>query len=159
MRLYLLRHGAAADSEEWRGSDFDRPLTEKGRDRIAREAKALDALELGLDAIVTSPLVRARQTAAIVADVLGMRDRLVEDERLGPGFGIEPLAAILGARARSDALLLVGHEPSMSETVGALTGGARVVMKKGGVACVELHDRSSLQGELVWLAPPKLLAR
>jgi phosphohistidine phosphatase len=80
------------------------------------------------------------------------------DRRLGPGFDIEQLAAILRDHASARALMLVGHEPSFSETISALIGGGRVVCKKGGLACVDLPDVSNLSGELLWLIPPRLLA-
>ena len=80
------------------------------------------------------------------------------DDRLQPGFDTRRLAAILADFPDTKALLLVGHEPDFSTIIGELTG-ARVVMKKGGLALVELDDPQSLQGVLYWLAPPKLLAR
>jgi phosphohistidine phosphatase len=158
MRVYFLRHGLAGDREEWRGDDFDRPLTDKGRERMAREANKMVELSLALDVIVTSPLVRARQTADIVAAGLDRRDRLVEDERLGLDFDPSRLAGILREHPRANAIMLVGHEPSMSETIGHLVGGARIDLKKGGLACVDLPDPSSLDGVLTWLVPPKVLA-
>src|ERR1035438_7369156 len=94
-KLYFLRHGEAADADVWRGSDFDRPLTDEGRERIALEADAIKHLDLGLDRIVTSPLIRAQQTATIVADALQMHDRLVKDDRLGLNFSLEQLAYVL----------------------------------------------------------------
>jgi phosphohistidine phosphatase len=157
INLYFLRHGQAADAETWRGADFDRPLTDEGRERMILEAEAIKHLDLGLDRIVTSPLVRAQQTAAIVADALQMRDELVEDERLGPGFDLEQLANVLRARARTNALMLVGHEPSFSATVGRLIGGAAIDFKKGGFARVYLSEDSKLEGELMWLVPPRVL--
>jgi phosphohistidine phosphatase len=157
VNLYFLRHGQAADADAWRGNDFDRPLTGEGRERMALEAEAIKHLDLGLDRIVTSPLVRAQQTAAIVADALQMRDALVEDERLGAGFGLEGLANVLEARLRASALMLVGHEPSFSATVGRLIGGAAIDFKKGGLARVYLPDVSELKGELMWLVPPRVL--
>jgi phosphohistidine phosphatase len=155
--LYFLRHGQAADADAWLGDDFDRPLTGAGRERMALEAQAIKHLDLGLERIVTSPLVRAQQTAAIVADALQMRDALVEDERLGAGFGLEGLARVLEARPRAGALMLVGHEPSFSATVGRLIGGAAIDFKKGGLARVYLSDAAELKGELMWLVPPRVL--
>jgi phosphohistidine phosphatase len=156
VELYFLRHGRAADAEAWQGDDYDRPLTVDGRERMMREAKAIKRLVSSLDSIVTSPLVRARQTASIVAEALGIADRLVEDERVGPGFDLDRLAAIL--RAHGDAaLMLVGHEPSMSATIGRLIGGGAIDFKKGSLARVDLSDASSSAGKLIWLAPPKVL--
>jgi phosphohistidine phosphatase len=157
MELYFLRHGRAVDGGSWHGSDFDRPLTDEGRDRMMREAKAIKHLVSGLDHIVTSPLVRARQTAEIVADALKMRDRLVEDERLGSGFELDRLADVLRARQGANALMLVGHEPAMSALVGRLIGSAAVEFKPGSLARVDLQDTSRLAGELIWLVPPKAL--
>lgn len=159
MRCYFLRHGIAVDPEGWQGDDFDRPLTPEGKDRMAREAKTIAALSLDLDAIVTSPLLRAQQTAAIVADKMKMRNRLTEDERLGTGFNSSALKGVLDDHPNAAALLLVGHEPSMSGTIGLLVGGARIDFKKGSLACVAFDDPASLAGELVWLIPPKVLVR
>jgi len=156
MKVFFLRHGIAEDAQNWKGGDASRPLTAEGRDRMAREAKTIAKLDLGLDIILTSPLVRARETAEIVADRLNLRDKLREDSRLAEGFGAGQLAAILHDHA-DQTLMLVGHEPDMSATVGRLTGGAKIDLKKGGLACIELHDRSSMQGELLWLVTPKIL--
>ena len=67
MNCYFLRHGIAVEPEAWSGNDFERPLTRDGHTRMEREAKAIAELSLDLDAIVTSPLLRAKQTAEIVA--------------------------------------------------------------------------------------------
>jgi phosphohistidine phosphatase len=160
MILYFLRHGQAGSRETWEGDDAQRPLTKKGKDSMDREAETIAELGLGLDVILTSPLVRAQQTAEIVAKKLHMKDGLKEDERLSPGFGIEKLSQILADYPDGKALMLVGHEPDFSQTVSALIGGGRVVCKKGGVARVDLLEgEEGLKGELVWLLPPKDLIR
>jgi phosphohistidine phosphatase len=158
MRCYFLRHGLAVDPEQWEGDDADRPLTAEGKERMAREARTIAALSLELDAILTSPLLRAKQTAGIVADKMKIRSRLVEDRRLGFAFGARALAEIFRERSAASAIMLVGHEPSMSRTIGEVIGGARVDFKKGSLACVSFDEPSALAGELVWLVPPKVLA-
>ncbi len=144
---------------KWEGSDFDRPLTQDGIKRIAREAKSIAELDLALDTVVTSPLVRARQTAEIVADELKLRGKLHQDDRVGLGFSAASLAEILADHPNAANLMLVGHEPSMSATVGGLIGGGEVDFKKGALACVEITRQSPFAGRLLWLAAPKLLTR
>jgi phosphohistidine phosphatase len=157
MKIYFLRHGLAGARSEWKHDDAARPLTEEGIDKMKRIAATLAALDLGLGVILTSPLVRARQTAEIVAQKLNLK--LIEDARLAPGFNVEQLRAILLDHPGVDALMVVGHEPDFSETISALIGGGRIVCKKGGLALVELPNAHSRKGELVWLIPPKVLAR
>jgi phosphohistidine phosphatase len=159
LRLYFLRHGQAGNRTEWQEDDSARPLTTEGKRRIKREAAAMRKLVLPLDLIVSSPLIRARQTAEIVAETLGLAARLVTDSRLEPGFDPRRLKALLTAHRDASALMLVGHEPDFSETIGHLIGGGRLDLKKGALALVELEDRASLTGRLVWLIPPKVLDR
>jgi len=156
VKVYFLRHGIAAEPGDWRGNDFDRPLTGDGRERMAREAKALRKLNLDLDAIVTSPLARARATAEIAAEALKITT-IKEDARLGTGFDLGALEEILQDHADAKAIMLVGHEPSMSSVIGRLAGAARLDLKKGALACVEVPDISSMSGELLSLVPPKVL--
>lgn len=158
MRCYFLRHGQAVDAAEWSGADFDRPLTREGRERMTRAAKTIAVLHLKLDAIVTSPLVRAKQTATIVAKRCKLEDRLVEDARLGGGFGMSELAEVLTEHRTANALMLVGHEPSMSRIVGEMVGSADIDFKPGSLACVNVPEPTSLRGTLVWLIPAKVLA-
>jgi phosphohistidine phosphatase len=157
MDLYFLRHGLAGQRGEWAGDDFQRPLTEEGKARMAHEAETISALKLAFDSIITSPLVRAYQTAEIVARRLEAMDKLITDDRLEPGCGPQQLAAILRDHADAAALLLVGHEPDFSELIEHLTGG-RVECKKGSLACVRLAHADLLKGELTLLLPPKVLA-
>jgi phosphohistidine phosphatase len=156
--VYLLRHGDAESRRDWKGADAERPLTERGRETTAREAVRIRELDLKLDAIVTSPLRRARETAEIVAKAIGADKLLVEDERLAPGFDARQLAKVVRAHGAAGGLMIVGHEPDFSSTIGELTGG-RVVCKKGGLARVDVADQSLAGAELVWLAPPALLVR
>lgn len=156
MKVYFLRHGLAAERGEWERNDADRPLTDEGIDKMNRIAATLAALDLGLGAIVTSPLVRAKQTAEIVARTLDAR--LIEDARLAPGFSAELLRAVLLDHPGAKAIMVVGHEPDFSATISALIGGGSIICKKGGLALVELQDAGSRKGELLWLVPPRILA-
>jgi phosphohistidine phosphatase len=156
MKLYFLRHGLA-DRSEWNGPDYARPLTERGKQRMAQEARSIEKLNLNLDYILSSPLTRALQTAQIVAERLGMETKLIEDERLSPGFGIYELQDLLHSLPDVNAILLVGHEPDFSTTIGDLISGGEVACKKGSLARVDLYDSVNLKGELVWLIPPKVL--
>lgn len=157
MEVWFLRHGLAGDRDEWPGDDALRPLTEEGKAQTAREAAGLGRLQLVPDLILSSPLVRARQTAEITARELGVAERLAIDERLSPGFRRKALLEILGEYAGRQRLMVVGHEPDFSKVVGKLIGGGEVVMKKGGVAVVELDSAESAEGRLLWLATPQLL--
>jgi phosphohistidine phosphatase len=148
----------ASDRDEWKGSDAARPLTDEGKEQMARSAAAMAEIGVKPDVIVTSPLTRAHQTASIVASALHAKDKLVVDNRLGPGFGKESLAAVLRDHADSAGVMLVGHEPGMSETISALIGGGRIVCKKGALACVKLAEPSSLKGSLLWMVTPRMFA-
>ena len=159
MILYFLRHGVAGNREDWKGDDALRPLTKKGMKNMVSQAKTIDEMDLELDVIITSPLARAFQTADIVADELDMGDKLVQDERLGPGFGSDDLVEILQSHPEASNILLVGHEPDFSQTISALIGGSRLVVKKGGLARVDVISADPLQGELVWLLPPSAMIR
>jgi len=159
MKLYFLRHGQAGEREDWHGDDFDRPLTTDGIKRMEREADTIAELDLEVETIITSPLVRARQTAEIVAKRLKLRKNLIEDENLGLEFNLQRLVQILEHYPKAGTVMLVGHEPSMSRTMGQLVGGARIDFKKGALACVELVDASAPTAELVWLIPPRVLSR
>ncbi len=156
MRLLFLRHGAAEARETWSGPDEGRPLTAEGRRLMAREATTLARLGVVPDVILTSPLVRARETAEIVAAGLGVTDRLHDDERLAGGFDTQRLRAILHEHAGLGCIMLVGHEPDFGLTIGALVGGSAVACKKGGLARVDV-DAGSNVARLVWLLPPKVL--
>lgn len=156
MKLYFLRHGIAFEADAWHGSDFDRPLTAEGSKKLAREAKTIAQLELEVDCILSSPLVRAKQTANIVAAACKPAKSVIEDSRLGGGFGSAALVGILRDHTDARAILLVGHEPGMSHTIADLTG-AHLDFKKGMLACVELSSFESIRGALVWLLPAKFL--
>jgi phosphohistidine phosphatase len=156
-RIYFLRHGKAVPRAGWTADDALRPLTPDGEAEMQREAKILKGLGIEPDVIVTSPLVRARRTAEIVADALGLTGRLVEDDRLAHGFDVRALGKIAAAHPNAQQMMLVGHEPEFSATVAAVIGGGQLVMKKGGMARVDLPDQSVKSGVLAWLATPALL--
>jgi phosphohistidine phosphatase len=157
MRLYFLRHGPA-DRDEYVGDDDDlRPLVERGRQRVRAIADTLAHLDQKIDTAITSPLVRATETAEIVVSRLGLEDRLLVDERLGLELDIQLLASILaGLKNDRRRILLVGHEPSFSTVIGDLTGGM-VVMRKGALARVDLTPGEMTRGRLVWLLQPRVL--
>ena len=125
--IYLLRHGDAEDGEG--KPDADRTLTEKGRRQAEAAGTALAALSETIDACLSSPKVRAAETARIACRQLGVEVELTEGLRGGPVDSAE-LAAGRGN------VLLVGHEPDFSEEVARLTG-ANVKLRKGGIAAVD----------------------
>jgi phosphohistidine phosphatase len=155
MKLYFLRHGIAADQAPTGLGDDARPLTKEGTAKIQAGARGMRRLGLRLDALLSSPLVRARETAAIVARELGLELQLAD--QLAPGCDPARLFALLGENRAAERVMLVGHEPDFSSLIGALTGGSRVLMKKGGLARVDIDLLEEGAGTLVWLLPPLAL--
>jgi phosphohistidine phosphatase len=143
--LWLLRHGDAAEGSP----DAERPLTKKGEKQARAAGRALERLGVPMDACLTSPKVRAAETARIACEALGVEPQL-EPKLAGGPFDGEALAAGLG-----DNVMLVGHDPDFSMAVHALTG-AQVRMKKGGLAGVEKGELKTLlrPDELSLLAGP-----
>jgi phosphohistidine phosphatase len=156
MRLYLLRHGIAEEGG-WNTPDHARRLTPEGAAQMRAEAEALRRMNLKLDLILTSPLVRARQTAEILADVLQMRNRLRDDPRLASGCRLGELQGIIADHRQAEQLLLVGHNPDLSILTGQLVGGANVGLQKGGIACIHIDRVEPGAGELEWLLTPSIL--
>lgn len=159
LELYLVRHADAGDSSLWAGDDADRPLSKKGRRQAKALGRTLKNLGLHVDAVITSPLVRAVQTAKPLAKATGVD--VVTDERLGYGFGKRELAAIVGQVGPAmQPVVLVGHDPGFTEVASLLTGTS-IGMAKGALARVDLPDGRARAGggELRWLLPPDAIAR
>ena len=149
MKLCFLRHGEA-DWPNWNKPDDERPLTERGRKEMKRVAKFLERLKFSADAILTSPLPRASQTAEIVANRLQVE--LKTEAALAHGFNVERLRRLLG-NADAGCVMVVGHEPAFSEVIKELTGG-EIKLSKAGVALLEVNHGCT-SGKLLWLFPPK----
>ncbi len=159
MKIYILRHGIAVD----RGSpdyaqDSDRPLTPKGERELLKIAEAMEALELRFDVILSSPYVRARQTAEIVADIFDVRSKLEFSDNLTPSGSPKKLVNEINDKAPKS-ILLVGHEPYLSQFVSLLVAGdsgLALTLKKGGLC--KLSSESLTAGRcatLDWLLTPK----
>jgi phosphohistidine phosphatase len=154
--LYLIRHAHAGDPEGWTGDDAARPLSAKGEGQAERLGAFLAGVGFRPDVIVSSPKLRARQTAEIVSRHLGLEVRL--DDRLGGGLGPAAVDAILGDLGNPSRPVLVGHDPDFSEVLGFLAGTNRVTMKKGAFARIDVRGPvASGEGTLRWLVPPDLL--
>jgi phosphohistidine phosphatase len=155
MQLYLLRHGLAADAGPEGTGDAGRPLTKDGAAKMQQAAQGLRRLDLGVEALITSPLVRAHQTAEIVAHELKLDLSL--SDLLRPGCGLGQLLALLGEQGSARRVMIVGHEPDFGNIIGALIGGEPVPLKKGGLARVDMEAPSAGRGTLVWLLAPRVL--
>jgi len=165
MELFLLRHGPAVERGT-RGfeDDFARPLTAKGRRQLRHTAAALKRVERRFDLILSSPLVRAKQTAEIVAAALKLKKRVTYANALAPGGVASILLRQLGrVKPAPKRILLVGHEPDLSRLISVLvTGGPRLQLdlKKGGLCKLEAETlRAGPCATLVWLLTPKQLKR
>jgi phosphohistidine phosphatase len=163
MDLYLLRHAIAVT----RGTggyhnDADRPLTEKGAGKMRRIAKAMNVLGLSFDVILSSPILRARSTAEIVGEELGLRSKLVFSDTLGSDGDPEAVVAeLIESYGSCGSILLVGHEPDMSELISLLLSGGTevaVTMKKGGLCKLAVDSLSAGRcATLEWLLTPRQL--
>lgn len=158
MLLHLLRHAHAGDAGSWSGPDAARPLSEKGRQQAERLGAYLADIGFRPDAIITSPKLRAAQTAEIVAGHLGVI--VTQDERLTGPLDLEALEALLARAEHADRPVIVGHDPDFSDLLADLCDGANVPMRKGAFARIEV-DRPlrPAGGTLRWLIPPDALRR
>jgi phosphohistidine phosphatase len=161
MNLYILRHGIAVDhGTPGYENDADRPLTPEGERKLERIAEAMDRMDLDLDLILTSPFVRARQTAEGVAEVLKLRKKVELTDTLTPGGDSQKLIELIAHhQPEVDKVALVGHEPYLSGLISLLVAGKEgfgVVMKKGGLCKLAVdslkHGRCA---EIAWLLTPK----
>ena len=155
-KLYFLRHGVAYERDEWQGDNDElRPLTDEGKSAMKREAKYLKQIKLELDCLITSPLVRAHDTAQFVANALDLK--LEESPLLKPGFDVVALGKLLKQYNPSKGIMVVGHEPDFSSVISAVIGGGSIEMRKGGLARIDLTQVDPPGGDLVWLLTPSVL--
>lgn len=159
MKLYLVRHAIAEDSADC-DDDSLRPLTEKGCEKMKRIATALHEIGVEPDLIVSSPFVRARQTADILAKELQYKGEPAYSDFLVPGGGPNDMIGEINEKYPVDELMLVGHEPNLSALAGVLLAGSpdlAINLKKGGVCCLSVDDlRYDRKAVLEWLLTPKI---
>jgi phosphohistidine phosphatase len=148
-QLWLLRHGEAVPHDS--KADFDRELTARGERQAVAAGEALARLGTEFAACYTSPLVRARDTAALACKPLNVTPE--EREPLGKGFDLDDVRELLAEHEDGARILVVGHNPSFEQVVYDLTGG-RVDFKKGGVAAIRVQGAT---GELLVLMRPREL--
>jgi len=145
--LYLVRHAIAAErGDEW-PDDNKRPLTERGISRFKEGIGGLRWLDVTLDEVITSPLVRAKQTADLLLDALA------------PGHAPSAVMTQLAKLARRTRIAIVGHEPGLGELAAHLIGAPRPLpFRKGGVCRIDVESLTSKRaGSLVWFVTPKML--
>jgi phosphohistidine phosphatase len=157
MRLYLLRHGTASDVAP---RDAERKLTREGEEEAQIAGLALAELGVKPSCVLSSPLVRARQTAELVAQALKLSGEVELVDELANGTSTPALLKALKSHSSAEEILLVGHMPSLSEHLAALIGaksGRGLPFGKGSVACMELDELRPGRGQLRWLLRQKQL--
>jgi len=159
--LYLVRHGLAAERGDAFPDDTKRPLTPDGVTRLRREARGLQGLGVKVDLILTSPLVRARQTAEVLAPLVTTSGDVKTLDSLAPGGSASATIAALADYARHASIALVGHEPDMGELAAKLVGTRTAIgFKKGAVCHIDVEGLPPTRpGRLVWFATPKMLRK
>lgn len=160
MNIYILRHGLAGDRDSKKyPDDSQRPLTSEGEDKLWKIAKGMKKLGLEFDLILSSPYVRTRQTAEIVADKFRAKKNLELTETLEPDGPPSELIKLLNHRHGLDSPLLVGHEPYLSSLISVLVSGdhhSSVTMKKGGLCMLSADSlKYGHCASLRWLLTPK----
>ena len=164
MELYLIRHGIAVDREAYT-KDEERPLTDKGRQKTTKVAKQLYHRGLRFDLILTSPLVRARETAAILKNI-GLSNQVEEFPSLAPDGDIYVWVNWLELRRQNNtvenSVALVGHQPDLGNWAETLVWGKsqeKLVLKKAGVIGIQIPETKTplSQSELFLLTSPKWL--
>lgn len=156
MLLYLMRHGLA-NWPNWARADNERPLNPEGTRQIQALGAALAQRGVQPARILHSPLARAFETATVLAEALGVSDRVQEQWHLRPGFSLADLRLILHQQATLPSLLLVGHNPDMPEQLHQLTGGW-ATFREGTVACIQLDQPEAERGGVLrWVAPPAFI--
>jgi len=157
--LYLIRHGLAEERGDAWPDDSKRPLTDDGLSRMRKAARGLSRLGVSVEVVLSSPFVRARQTAEIVAGGLDPRPSLVNVDSLAPGGSYAAVIGDLEKQSRKTRIALVGHEPAIGELAARLIGSRHPIeFKKGAVCRIDIDDLPPAgPGDLRWLLTPKIL--
>jgi phosphohistidine phosphatase len=161
VEVYLVRHGVAEErGEDW-PDDSKRPLTNAGIAKLRKEARGLVALGVTIDQIVTSPLVRTRQTADVLAETLKNKPPIVASDALAPAGTPSAVMQEIARHVRKGRIALVGHEPNLGELAAQLIGAKTPLeFKKGGVCRIDfdvLPPKGT--GALRWFVTPRMLRR
>ena len=164
MKIYLMRHGIANEPD---GTSFEvdsqRPLTAKGRDKIKLIARTLKELDIKPNLILSSPYIRAEQTATILAKEFDRKKNLKFSDLLVPDGKPEAIIGEIVENYLVGELVIVGHEPCLSLLISTLVAGRSelaINIKKGGVCCLSTDDLSlERRATIEWLLPPKILLK
>jgi phosphohistidine phosphatase len=161
LELYLIRHGVAAErGKDW-PDDSKRPLTPEGISRLRKSARGLAAVGVSFDQIVTSPLVRTRQTAEVFAEELKAKPPIATSDALAPAGTPAAVMQEIAKHVRKARVALVGHEPNLGELAAQLIGGRTPIeFKKGGICRIDfdvLPPKGT--GALRWFLTPKMLRK
>jgi phosphohistidine phosphatase len=157
--LYLVRHGLAEERGAKWPDDGKRPLSADGMSRMKKSARGLQRLEVKFDVILTSQLVRARQTADILSAELEGHPAIVTVDSLAPGASFASLVADLEKLTRRTRIALVGHEPGIGELAARLIGSRHPIeFKKGAIARIDINQIPPAgPGDMRWMLPPKFM--
>ena len=155
MVLYLFRHGIAGPAASGQG-DATRTLTSEGIDQLKRQTRALERAGFRMDWLLTSPLVRARQTAELLAPALGVSPEI--DTLLKPGCTLDDAAELLARRPQAKRVMLVGHQPDLGRLVRTLTG-SNAMVRTGTMAVIDVQVLRPSSGFLLGLYDPEVMAR
>ena len=161
LELYLIRHGVAAQRGDDYPDDSKRPLTGTGIARMKREGKALDALGVAFDQIISSPLTRTKQTAEILAESMKSKPPIATLDALAPAGTPSAVVQELAKYSKKSRIALVGHEPNMGELAARLIGARLPLEFKKGAICridFEVLPPKGI-GQLRWFMPPRALRR
>jgi phosphohistidine phosphatase len=162
MNLYIIRHAIAVDegTPEYE-QDNERPLTDKGKKKMRQIAKGLRILGADFDLILSSPYVRARETAEILADVFKIKADIAFSENLIPMGDPDQLIAEMNEKHSANSIAIVGHEPQLTSMVSLLVAentSVDITLKKGGVCRLSADDfHHTHKATLEWLLTPSLL--
>jgi phosphohistidine phosphatase len=157
--LYLIRHAVAEERGPAWPDDTQRPLSRDGTVRMRQAARGLERLGVTFDVMLTSPLVRTRQTAEIVAGAFDVRPPIVAADSLQPGGSVASLATDLEKQSSRTRIALVGHEPGLGELAARLIGSRHPVQfKKGAICRIDVETLTlTPPGDVRWFLTPKIL--
>lgn len=157
--IYILRHGKAEEINESQSkSDFDRKLTEEGKIKTKKLGSLINKIEKELEIILTSPFLRAKETAEIIASSLENKAELKTVDFLSSGTSLQEISkGLISEYSNHKKLMIVGHAPDLEIFLGKLIGAKQIKLKKGALAKVVLNGSIDLSGELEWLITAKLV--